>query len=127
MKYLLFAFFTILLDVASCGSRHDYDDELNVSSNRVILESQKGASSDLSVSSDLHWDNTIYGEWLHVSPSSGNSDVKIVVTALSSNESPNERSCTIVTYGGPIKREVIIIQRVKFLLTIKKMVHKCIQ
>jgi hypothetical protein len=113
MKYLLFAFTAILLDVASCGSRHDYDDELNVSSSRVILESQKGASSELFVSSDLHWDITVYGEWLHVSPSSGNSDAKIVVTALSSNESPYERSCTIIISGGPIQREVIVIQRGK--------------
>ena len=113
MKYLLFAFIAILLDVAGCGSRPDYDDELNVSSNRVFLESQKGASSGLFVSSDMHWDITIYGEWLHVSPSSGNSDAKIVVTALSSNESLYERSCTIIISGGPIQREVIVIQRGK--------------
>ena len=30
MKYLLFAFTAILLYMASCGSRHDNDDELNV-------------------------------------------------------------------------------------------------
>ena len=113
MKYLLIALTAILLDVASCGSRHDYDDELSVSSSKVILESQNGASSELFVSSDLHWDITVYGEWLHVSPSSGNSDAKIVVTALSSNESPYERSCTIIISGGPIQREVIVIQRGK--------------
>jgi hypothetical protein len=120
MKYslfLLFTFTTILLDVASCGcSRHDYDDVLNVSSNRVILESQKGASSEIFISSNLHW--TIYnnGEsWLTVSPGSGNNDAKIIVTALSANESLYERTCTIIIEGdaGPesIKREIIVIQR----------------
>ena len=126
MKYLLFAFTAILLDVAGCGPRHDYDDELNVSSNRVILESQEGASSDLFVSSNLHWDITIYGGWLHVSPSSGNSDAKIVVTALSSNESPYERSCTIIISGGSTEQKIIVIQKGESLLT-KRMVHKCIQ
>lgn len=120
MKYslfLLFTFTTILLDMASCGcSRHDYDDDLNVSSNRVILESQKGASSEIFISSNLHW--TIYnnGEsWLTVSPGSGNNDAKIIVTALSANESLYERTCTIIIEGdggpGPILREVIVIQR----------------
>lgn len=120
MKYslfLLFTFTTILLDMASCGcSRHDYDDDLNVSSNRVILESQKGASSEIFISSNLHW--TIYnngGSWLTVSPGSGKNDAKIIVTALSANESPYERTCTIIIEGdaGPefIKREIIVIQR----------------
>ena len=123
MKYsllLLSAFTTIMLDVASCGcSRHDYDDvlnDLNVSSNRVILESQEGASSEIFISSNLHW--TIYnnGEsWLTVSPGSGNNDAKIIVTALSANESLYERSCTMIIDGdagpGPIQREVIVIQR----------------
>ena len=116
MKYLLIALTAILLDVASCGSRHDYDDELSVSSSKVILESQNGASSDLFVSSNLHW--TIYnnGEsWLTVSPGSGNNDAKIIVTTLSANESLYERTCTIIIEGdggpGPILREVIVIQR----------------
>ena len=120
MKYsllLLFAFTTIMLDAMSCGcSRHDYDDELNVSSNRVFLESQKGASSEIFISSNLHW--TIYnngGSWLTVSPGSGKNDAKIIVTALSANESPYERTCTIIIEGdaGPesILREVIVIQR----------------
>ena len=113
MKYLLFAFTAILLDVAGCGSRPDYDDELNVSSNRVLLESQKGASSDFFVSSNLYWNISTDGEWLNVSPTSGKNDAKIVVTALSSNESPYERSCTIIISGGPIQREVIVIQRGK--------------
>lgn len=116
MKYslfLLFTFTTILLDMASCGcSRHDYDDDLNVSSNRVILESQKGASSEIFISSNLHW--TIYnngGSWLTVSPGSGKNDAKIIVTALSANESPYERTCTIIIEGGPIIHEIIVIQR----------------
>ena len=120
MKYslfLLFTFTTILLDMASCGcSRHDYDDDLNVSSNRVILESQKGASCEIFISSNLHW--TIYnnGEsWLTVSPGSGNNDAKIIVTALSANESIYERTSNIIIESdagpGPIKREIIVIQR----------------
>lgn len=112
MKYLLFAFTAILLDMASCGSRHDNDDELNVSSTRVILESQKGASCHFFVFSNLDW-NIIStdGGWLNVSPRSGKNDAKIVVTALSSNESPYERSCTIIISGGPTEREVIVIQK----------------
>lgn len=110
MKYLLFAFTAILLDVAGCGSGHDNDYELNVSSSRVILESQKGASSDFFVSSNLYWNISTDGGWLNVSPTSGKNDAKIVVTALSSNESPNERSCTITISGGPIKRSIIVIQ-----------------
>lgn len=122
MKYsllLLSAFTTILLDVASCGcSRHDYDDdlnELNVSSNRVILESQEGASSELLISSNLHWTISNNGGWLIVSPRSGNNDAKIIIAALSTNESLYERSCTMIIEGdggpGPIQREVIVIQR----------------
>lgn len=119
MKYsllLLFAYTTIMLDAMSCGcQRHDYEDDLNVSPNRMILESQKGASSEFFISSDLHWKISHNGGWLAVRPTSGNNDAKIIITALSTNESLYERSCTIIIEGdggpGPIQREVTVIQR----------------
>lgn len=113
MKYFLFVFTVIILDVIGCGSRHYEEPYLNVSPSEVRLGSQEGASAEITVTSNNNWTIISDGEsWLNIYPKSGNDDVKIKVTALS-NESAVDRHCTIIIEGGETKRYVVIIQKGK--------------
>lgn len=112
MKSLLFAFAVILLDAMGCGSRHDVEDDyLNVTPSRVMLENQKGACGVISVSSNVHWTvSKNNGDWLEVSPNSGDGKGEIIVTAKSSTESAYMRNSTIVIVGGAIQQRVDVTQ-----------------
>lgn len=113
MKNFLLVFTVIILDVMGCGPRRHEDPEpyLNVSTNQVILENQRGATGVIFVSSNLKWivvSNS--GQWLKISPVSGNEDARIIVEAQSSNESPDGRVCTLTVNGGGMEREVLVYQ-----------------
>ena len=84
---------------------------LHVNTNRVLLENQKGASSVISVSSNSHWTVNNLEQWLQVSPKYGIGNAKIIVTAQSLNESPDERYCVITIDGGGVKQEIVVIQK----------------
>ena len=107
MKYLLFAFSALFLDmIGSC--RHSEPDFLEVSPNAVMFDSH-GGSATIEVSSNTRWDISV-SEWLEVSPSSGNNDAEIRVTALP-NESTRERSCALIIIGGDEQEEVRVYQK----------------
>lgn len=100
MKSLLFAFAVIIMDAMGCGrSSSHYNKELNVYPEKLTLENMKGAYGVISVSFDSRWDTgvTYKGneKWLEILPTSGNGDANIRITALSSNDSNYERSCTL--------------------------------
>lgn len=107
MKHLLVVFAVVLLDVVGCGSRHHEESPyLNVSTERIVLENQQGSSAVFEVYSNSKW--TIVNNcasWLAVSPMSGKGDAKIVVTALSSNESTSLHTCIMIIHDEDSNRE----------------------
>ena len=110
MKNLLLACCMILLDVIGCGPRHDEpDDYFQVTPNTVMLDS-RGSGVTIEVESNTQWRISISGEqWLDVSPSSGNNDAVIRLTAQP-NESIFDRSCRMFVIGGDVQREVRVYQ-----------------
>lgn len=112
MKSLFFSFVVIILDVAACGSGPggNYKVEyLEIYPKTVTIESQKGSSGVISISSNKHW--IIVSEkvqWLKVFPTSGDGDETITVTALTSNQTINSRSCTLIIDG---RKKVIVTQK----------------
>lgn len=111
MKYLLFAFSAILLDMLNT-CRPTEPDYLEVNPNTVMfgyLES----SATIVVSSNTHWNVAFSGEpWLEISPITGNNDAVITVTAQS-NESPHFRSCTLTVTSEDVQQEVHVYQEGK--------------
>ena len=110
MKYLLFAVSALFLDmIGSC--RHTPEpDFLEVSPNAVMLDN-RGGSATIRVSSNTRWSVAVSGDsWLAVTPSSGNNDAEIGLTALP-NESTRDRSCALIIIGGDEQQEVRVYQK----------------
>ena len=113
MKNLLFAFCIILLDVLGCGKKCD-EPYLSVNPNSMFLESRKGSSNTISVSSNTHWKVTSNcEEWLEVYPKSGDGNAEIAVTTKSSNESIDVRNCTMIIECETITLAVFVHQKGK--------------
>lgn len=115
MKSLLFAFAVIIMDAMGCGrSSSHYNKELNVYPEKLTLENMKGAYGVISVSFDSRWNTGVSykgnEKWLEILPTSGYGDANIRITALSSNESNYERSCTLyVTDIDQHQQKMIIV------------------
>ena len=70
-----------------------------------------GGSATIRVSSNTRWSVAVSGDsWLAVTPSSGNNDAEIGLTALP-NESTRERSCALIIIGGDEQQEVRVYQK----------------
>lgn len=94
MKYLLFAFSAILLDVI--GSCRDYV-FFDVSPNTVTLDGD-GDSAKIVVKSNVKWKITVIDSWLDITPASGKGDAMVTVTAKP-NELDYGRHCVIKIDG----------------------------
>ena len=107
MKYLLFAFSALLLDIiGSCD-----DNYLRVNLDEVFLDSH-GGNAIIEVSSNLEWKITGKDSWLDVSPTSGNGNAVINIIAQP-NESIYGRSDTIIIKGDSWRayEKIIVYQR----------------
>lgn len=95
------------------GCRHTIPtpDYLEVNPNTVMLDG-RGGSATIEVKSNTRWNVAVSESWVGVSPSSGNNDGVIRVTALP-NESTINRSCTMIVIGGDMQSEVSIYQESK--------------
>lgn len=85
---------------------------LYVSNNEVNLNSLSGSSNQFDVSSDIGWEIVSDCDWLSVTPTSGQGDATISVTALGENDELDSRECvlTITTELG-YSRTVRVVQR----------------
>lgn len=97
--------------LASCQKEEEpFVPALEVSASEIAISDEGGAQS-LSISSNTSW--TIVGgkAWLSVTPSTGDGD-KVIVLSASENSSLNSRECTlqVTTDDGSISRSINVIQ-----------------
>ena len=113
MRNLLFAVLVVLLDAVGCGHTQQPEIHVNVSTDRIELDSQKGASAVFSISTsakNVSWRILYDPEWLAVNPESGHGDGEIVVTALSSNNIPSTRYCQLSIESLDRTRYILVEQ-----------------
>ena len=111
MKYLLFAFSAILLDMVGSCRRDNYN--LDVDPQTIEFD-YRCSERKIIVSSNTNWAISTKVSWLEIYPQSGYGDEVIRVVAQP-NESTYDRSGIIRVYvvGRNVQREIRIYQEGK--------------
>ena len=131
MKY--FYYLAILLALVSCskeGELKDNDEStITIEPEITILTPSLSFTSDggtevLSFDSKTVWTaevvDSLAHAWCKIDPTSGNAGGRKITVVADVNESPEERSATIVIKSGDISRTVNVLQKQKDALTLTK-------
>lgn len=115
MRYLLFAFAAMILDVMpvgceSCISRnhHEDSDEVSVSVSSIKFD-EYGDSKNIEVKSNTTWKVSGYPSWLTINPIQGKRNGEISVTAAR-NKERTERSGMFLISAGDASAMVVVRQ-----------------
>ncbi len=111
MAKLKFLFITLcVLCFAACT---DDDDSFsfNVSSSTVSIDAEAGATATLSFNVTTAWKASVDGDWLSVSPQSGEAgDCKVTVTVDKANDTGAVRTATLTFTAGSLTQSFTVSQ-----------------
>ena len=101
---------TLSVGLTSCGDDDDNPaPELKTNPSSIKLAATGGESGDFSITSNTNWTIEVDEEWVEVSPTYGNGDETIEVSA-EDNLEDSKRTATITVKAGSLERKVKVTQ-----------------
>ncbi len=107
MRKSVFLLLSLCLLVFSC--QKDEDPFINIHQKDLSF-TDVGGSQIISFESNAKWTVRSSEPWCTVSPASGNASLKSITVTLSSNESNEDRSCSVTFVAGSISKTLTVNQ-----------------
>lgn len=119
INFLLVFFVSISVLTILTGCKKDEPTTLSASPNSLELLSDKGSSVSFNIVSNADWSISGLPDWISVSANSGIGNGTIIVTALSSNDSAEERVADIIVSADDKTVVVNLKQRASLIANCK--------
>lgn len=119
INFLLVFFVSISVLAILTGCKKDEPTTLSASPNSLELLSDKGSSVSFNITSNAAWSVSGLPDWISVSANSGTGNGTIIITALSSNDSAEERVANITVSADDKTVVVNLKQRASLVANCK--------